>query len=628
VGAARVFACLVLLLAALGAPWCPALAAEAVTSFASWVAVLPDGRLQVTETIAVAAEGREIRRGIYRDFPTVYPHPEPWAQALGLVRRVGFSVRGAMRDGAPEAFAIRPRPGGVRVYLGREDALLPPGPHTFTLAYETTDQLGFFADHDELYWNVTGQGWTLPILRAACEVALPPGARLLGAEAFTGFSGERGAAFSGGAQGPELAAFATTAPLAPGQGLTVAVRLGKGAVAAPGGEAARLARDNPGPLGAVAGLLAALGAYLWAWRRVGRDPEGGVVVPRFRPPAGVSPGAARYVLRMGFDDHVFAAALVGLAVRGAVSLDRAPGGAWTVARAAAAAEGLEPEERALLDALFARGPEVALRQEAHAVVRPARAALRKALAARYRGVIFHGNAAWLAPGLALGLAATGGALWGAPEPVPAAFLALWLTVWTAITAGLVLRALAAPAVGTVVPALAFAAGWCGGALMLGATAGGLPLAVVALAGAMAVLFAWLMRAPMPRGRAVMDELEGFRLYLAVAEEERLNLLNPPDRTPELFDACLPYALALDCEQQWARKFSAELEAAGRDPRAASRGAGLAARGGLGPSGRGGGLGSSLAGAIAASSSAPGSGRGSGGSGRAGGGGGGGGGGGW
>ncbi len=87
----------------LAAPF-PASAAEAVTSFASRVDILPDGRLRVTEAIAVAAEGRTIRRGIYRDFPTVYPHPEPWARALGLGAAWAFPCS------APSATASPRRP--------------------------------------------------------------------------------------------------------------------------------------------------------------------------------------------------------------------------------------------------------------------------------------------------------------------------------------------------------------------------------------------------------------------------------------------------------------------------------------------------------------------------------------
>ena len=66
----------------------------------------------------------------------------------------------------------------------------------------------------------------------------------------------------------------------------------------------------------------------------------------------------------------------------------------------------------------------------------------------------------------------------------------------------------------------------------------------------------------------MDQIEGFRQYLGVAEEDRLECLNPPDKTPELFERFLPYAVALDVENAWAKRFAGVLAAAGA--RAAAR----------------------------------------------------------
>ena len=60
----------------------------------------------------------------------------------------------------------------------------------------------------------------------------------------------------------------------------------------------------------------------------------------------------------------------------------------------------------------------------------------------------------------------------------------------------------------------------------------------------------------------MDQIEGFRQYLSVAEEDRLEYLNPPKKTPELFEKFLPYAIALDVENAWAKKFAGVLAAAG------------------------------------------------------------------
>ena len=63
------------------------------------------------------------------------------------------------------------------------------------------------------------------------------------------------------------------------------------------------------------------------------------------------------------------------------------------------------------------------------------------------------------------------------------------------------------------------------------------------------------------GQKLLDQIEGFRLYLSTAEEERLKVLHPPEKTPELFERYLPYALALDCENEWNAKFAAVLAAA-------------------------------------------------------------------
>ena len=60
----------------------------------------------------------------------------------------------------------------------------------------------------------------------------------------------------------------------------------------------------------------------------------------------------------------------------------------------------------------------------------------------------------------------------------------------------------------------------------------------------------------------MDQIEGFRQYLSVAEEDRLEHLNPPKKTPELFEKFLPYAIAVDCENTWAQRFAGVLAAAG------------------------------------------------------------------
>ena len=86
------------------------------------------------------------------------------------------------------------------------------------------------------------------------------------------------------------------------------------------------------------------------------------------------------------------------------------------------------------------------------------------------------------------------------------------------------------------------------------------LAPAVLASFTPLAFGWL-QAPSVGGRRIMDQIDGLREYLSVAEEERLEYLNPPDKTPELFERFLPYAVALDVENSWAKRFAGVLAAA-------------------------------------------------------------------
>jgi uncharacterized membrane protein len=142
------------------------------------------------------------------------------------------------------------------------------------------------------------------------------------------------------------------------------------------------------------------------------------------------------------------------------------------------------------------------------------------------------------------------------------------------------------------------------------------------------VFYWLLKAPTPKGKAILDQIEGFRMYMTTAEEERLKVLHPPEKTPELFERYLPYAIALDCENEWNAKFAAVLAAAA----AAGAAAGVAPSWYHGSNWNSRGfsrdLSSGLASSISSASVAPGSSSGSGGGGFSGGGGGGGGGSGW
>jgi uncharacterized membrane protein YgcG len=638
------------LLAALALLWPAAASAEErILHYLSDVLVQADGSLDVTETIRVRSEGNLIDHGIYRDFPTRY------TGRTGSQVRVGFEVVQVQRNGADEPWHTERQGNGLRVYVGSAETVVPPGEHVYAIRYRTTRQLGFFKDYDELYWNATGNGWVFPIDVAEARIRLPGPVPLSRPSAYTGLQGSTAENARIVSQGPGEIHFRTTAALGPSEGLTVAAAWPKGVVAAPPPpSAARLwLQDNGPPAAGALALLGLLAYYVHAWRRAGRDPKPGTIVPVFAPPDGLSAAAIRYIKEMGADSRAFAAALVELGVGGHVRLTEEEGGFFSrdKTRIDRSAGRTTPPaaEAAMLSRLFAGGDSIQMDQKNHSTFSGAKAALEAELKREHEGRLFVRNTIWAVRGLVLMVAALA---------VPAAAVLLSAAgdygrndILVAVAA-LVLPAAALAfyyfsggRYGTTAISAKIAAAFLGvigliaGVVTIGNAVEGvfaygearrlIPLALPLLAlPVVLTAFSW-MAAPTREGRAVLDRIAGFRQYLSITEEDRLQTLHPPEKTPELFERYLPYAIALEVENDWASSFTSVLAAAAASGQTQSMGwySGRSDPwndpGDFADS-----VGGALSSTISSASTAPGSSGGSGGGGSSGGGGGGGGGGGW
>jgi uncharacterized membrane protein YgcG len=653
-----VFSCL--LLSRLALPQATPPAAEEILDYHSDIRVQEDTSLLVQETIRVRSSGQLIKHGIYRDFPTRYQ------DRLGNRYVVNFQVLEVRRDGQPDNFHLKDLSNGERVYVGNENVLLSPGEYTYTLLYASNRQLGFFADHDELYWNVTGNGWAFPIVHASATVTLPKNIPTAGLrpEGYTGVQGSQAKNFTSSLEAGVGVAFATTQRLLPGEGLTVVVSWPKGYFQEPS-RATRLRYfidDNRSALVGVAGLALLFFYYLVVWFRVGKDPAKASIMALYEPPNGVSPAAMRYLVRMGFDDKTFAAAVINMAVKSFLSI-KEKDGVYTLRRSKADKQVLAPEENAIAAKLFRKhrkdddddsdkpddgadaASEIKLQTKNHEAISDAMAALKKALAAAEGKIYFVTNQRYMIPGAILSvllLAAMVMAENGDRRFV-LGFFSVWLSGWSVGVFFLVRQSLqlwkGVRAGGSQKPKLmkqarsstllasVFVAGEIGVLIALALSVSFAALFILLATVGLNLVFHRLLKAPTSAGRQLLDKIEGFRMFLSAVDADRLNRLNPPEKTPELFEKYLPYAVALNAEQAWAQQFSSVLNQAGGAaqsyrPGWYMGGTGLAA-GAFASS-----LGGSFSNAIAASSSAPGSSSGGGGGGFSGGGGGGGGGGGW
>ncbi len=618
-----------------------AFGAEAILDYHSDIQVQRDGSMIVTETIQVQAEGNRIKRGIYRDFPTTYK------DRFNNRYRVAFDLLSVQRDGHSEPYHTESLSNGIRVYVGASNVFLKNGIYSYSLRYRTNRQLGFFDDHDELYWNVTGNGWEFPIQQASARVTLPPGvpAAQITTEAYTGPQGARGSAYQAAVDYDGSARFTATRALGNREGLTIVVGWPKGHVAEPSREQQIdwFLADNQTALAGFGGCALLLLYYLLVWRAVGRDPETGIIMPLYTPPKNYSPAAMRFIRRMGYDDKTFTAAIVNLAVKGYLKIKESSGGIFTLEKSGNQNGKLAMGEGAIASALFGSGAgSVTLKQVNHAKIGKALKVHKRSLKGDYEKVYFQTNSGYLIAGILLSvmvIAASVLMLPGEEQQGVALFFTLWLTIWTIGVFALVLNAYKSwkgivagggslfSALGGTLFAIPFVAAEIGAlAVLVSEVSLVYPATFLAVLLINFYFYQWL-KAPTLAGRKLLDKVEGFRLFLSVAEGEELNFRNPPEKTPELFEAYLPYAIALDVEQAWTERFSDVLSRAGAEE--------YQPRWYHGHSwnhnnltGFSSAVGSAMSSAISSSSTAPGSSSGGGGGGSSGGGGGGGGGGGW
>lgn len=619
---------------------------ERILDYHSDLTLQSDGTLLVQETIRVYAAGAQIRHGIYRDFPTRYTDP------FGNRYVVGFEVTDASRDGASETFRVEDLLNGKRVYLGDSRSYIPPGEHTYKISYTTNRQLGFFADHDELFWNVTGNGWGFAIEHASATVRLPENipADQVHLSGYTGAQGSPAQELTTETQGGVFV-FSTERRLPPRSGLTILLSWPKGFLTPPT-QQQKLAwffRDNREALLLSTGLLLLLLYYILVWSAVGRDPKRGVIMPLYEPPANLSPAAMRYLVRMGFDNKTFSAAILDMAVRGYLTIKQDGDKSYQLFRTNAGAGVLTADERAAADRLFGSNREIWLNNINHTAISGAITQLKTWLKTAEERIYFFTNGRYLLPAIIASALMLIGVIvmQGGPKVFIGGFLCVWLTGWSLAVSGLVLAAyqkwhaaftalhgkaaLVAGALFITLFSLPFLAGEAFGLFMLvKVTAWFVPVFLIASV-CLHALFHFLLKAPTSAGRRLLDQVEGFKLFLGKVDGDRLNRIMPPEPTPATFEKFLPYALALDVEEAWAEKFSRVLDGTAHSPGGASTGytPSFYSGGdgnGFGVSGFASSFGGSFTSAISSSAAAPGSSGGGGGG--SGGGGGGGGGGGW
>ena len=496
---------LLLLSAASGAP---ALAQRslAIERFDATIQVDPAGDLRVTETIVARFTGSW--NGIYRTIPVKYRTAQGlnWTLGLDLEGATDADGQSLRVDASRERHYIR-----YKIWVpGAEDVT-----RTVVLRYRATNALRFFEEHDELYWNVTGDEWDVPIEAATAPIELPPGTEGIRAVAFNGVYGST-------AQEAEIQTSGTTVrvamPHALGyhEGLTAVVGWNKGVVAEP--SAAARASGVIGSNWPLAIPVPVLLLVFAIWRRRGKDPRRLPVAVQYEPPQGLTPSEAGTLLDNSADMRDVTATLVDLAVRGYLRIEERDErklfgliGAreYVLHRLEPSpdAVALASHERLIFDGIFSgRGASVELSElenEFYAKLPDIRTSLFDRLLERGA---YHARPDKVRTGWMVGGAVLGVLIAGVGSRVADRFL---LTPVPFIVAGVLV------------------------ALIL-------------------IGFGRIMPARTDAGARMLEQVLGFEEFLRRVEAEHFKrvILDKP----ELFDRYLPYAMAFGVEKKWAKAF--------------------------------------------------------------------------
>jgi uncharacterized membrane protein YgcG/translation initiation factor 2 beta subunit (eIF-2beta)/eIF-5 len=520
---------------------------DRIRYFHSKVTVQPSGKLLVEETITIyngdgekgpneedseiteaGGNNDEIKRGIVRTFPVLY------TGKYQLFQNTTFKLLTVERLGEKkESWRLKRQENGYQLFIGNAAHFLEPGLYTYKIVYETSQQIKQLKHFDELVWNVNGNGWNFRIDSSACTIILPSNAVVLSNACYTGTMNDTARdcniTFN---KSTNSIVFKSTKPLRPYEGVTVATSWNKGVVA----EMPKwdywwwMFKNNQAVF--LMPLLALLFAIynFFMWWRVGRDPKSGNIYPEFYPPKNLSPAAMGYIYRQSFDNKLVAATITDWAVKRQIHIDIEREGLIFKHNAYKIAIGRGGEMKAEYEDFSDEADSITGTTISKGVYNSGLGSIKRTIERQldstykaskenfFKG-LFVLNNWYMAPGNLFTVLGFFYILFGVlTRP---GMQNPWHFLYAVI---------------------------------------GLILCV-----AVQSFYYRIIKAYTSEGRKTMDKIEGFRMYLKTADEQRLDAMAPPKKTIELYEAYLPFAIALNCEIEWGEHFKDIIDTASIDP---------------------------------------------------------------
>jgi len=500
------------------------LASERIKSFTSDIIINSDASINVVEEI-VYDFGTAIKHGIFRDIPVIY-------QVENGSKQIELSQINVSSPNNSKVIFTESQSGNLKkIKIGDPNATIS-GIQTYQISYRAKGVINYFADHDELYWNVTGNGWVVPIdlVRSRISVVGATSSQAISTACYYGSLGSKNQCQATVDSLSEVAATYSSSGLLSGQGMTAVFGFPKGLVANiisstpnpadfdfahPSSDIGLILNRPPAPktefsplftsmififigLNILMPVVAFVVMYR-RWRRLGRDPKVGTIIPQYDAPINFSPALVGVTVSDAPTMESMTGEIINLAILGYLKIRRIKSEGF-FSSADYELIKLKPEDIAL---------------------RPYQAMLFKALFAGAETVKLSSLAGTLVQELdlvgdAVNDEATKMGLY--PEN-PEKVRNKYMTV--------------------------------GGLMLLGVFIG---LFGLIPAGIIIMVFGYYMPIKTLAGVQAKEHLLGLKMYLSIAEKDRLEFHNAPEKDPAKFEKLLPYAIALDVTEQWAKKF--------------------------------------------------------------------------
>lgn len=542
---------------------------ERILSFHSDINVDTHSGLDITEKIKVHSLGDQIRRGIFRTLPLS-------RNLNNRTQKVKYEIISIKKNGKEEDYHEEIEDGFLKIYIGNKDVILQPGNYDYEIHYKTENQIGFFDQYDELYWNVNGNYWDFPVDTISATVNLPQGANILQNSCYTGFAGST----EKNCNSKLLSDYSiewSASGFQANDGLTIAVGFKKGIMIPPPPPSFL---EKFGIL--IGGFLVFLGLlyyYYSTWRKYGVDPEKPIVYPQFNSPNDLSPASLGYLKAETFKNKYITAALVNLAIKGYIQIiEKENDGLlgffkstyYTVKKLKPSDDKLPKEEKKLMDHLLPSSREtIDFDGKYDSKIEQAVLNCKESLKFQHDAFLNEGNNAkkLILPSLLITFVYVAGLLLSFrmfPE-FEKVFIGLILYVVLFIAffiAALLFKYF--PGLFKIFlafPVIIF----IGIGLFIHKSSDftidnnfNICYIFIVLGFTSLVIYEFLIKRPSEEKLKIKSLIEGFQMYMGAAENEQLKFHNPPEMTPQVFEKYLPFAMVLGVDEIWGQKFDAML----------------------------------------------------------------------